>query len=189
LIPDKSSFWGRPPVARNPDGKYLSFNLARKSYGVVVLKVREIIRQQEIIPLPKAPHFIKGIIHLRGKIIPVIDLSLRFGMAPIEQDEHTCIIMVQIRKSNGEEKFVGLLVEAVQEVVQIGADDIEPAPACSVNWKYPMCVVNMNRKFSRLDRMSAHRTKCFLVSGKPKLVKRIASSKKHANLRACLSHQ
>ena len=58
----------------------------------------------------------------------MIDLSLRFGMAPIEQDEHTCIIVVQIRKSNGEEKFVGLLVEAVQEVVQISADDIEPPP-------------------------------------------------------------
>jgi len=113
---------------QSSDGKYLSFNLAQESYGVAVLKVREIIRLQEITPLPKAPHFIKGIINLRGKIIPVIDLSLRFGMAPIEQDEHTCIIVVQIRKSNGEEKFVGLLVEAVQEVVQINADDIEPPP-------------------------------------------------------------
>ena len=110
------------------DGKYLSFNLSQESYGVAVLKVREIIRLQEITPLPKAPHFIKGIINLRGKIIPVIDLSMRFGMAPIEHDEHTCIIVVQIRKSKGEEKFVGLLVEAVQEVVQISTDDIEPPP-------------------------------------------------------------
>ncbi len=118
----------KPRVSSVSDGKYLTFNLADETYGVGVLEVREIIRHQVITPVAKAPHYIRGIINLRGKIIPVLDLGLRFGLGAIEETNQTCIIVVQYKASNQTVKLAGLMVEGVREVTQISTDSIEHAP-------------------------------------------------------------
>jgi purine-binding chemotaxis protein CheW len=117
-------------------GKYLTFALGNESYGVTVLKVREIIRLQPLTPVPQMPPYIKGVLNLRGKIVPVIDLRVKFGFTDIKNDEHTCIVVVQIGGAGG--LITGLIVDAVEEVVQITGDEIEPAPdfGASVDTQY-----------------------------------------------------
>ena len=95
--------------------KYLTFVLGHESYGVSVLKVREIIRMLNITPVPKMPDYLKGVINLRGKVIPVIDLRMRFKLAVIETTERTCIIVMQIEHDSGVVSQVGLIVDAVEE--------------------------------------------------------------------------
>lgn len=109
-------------------GKYLTFRLAKESYGIDVLKVREIVRMQETTILPQMPNYVKGVINLRGKVIPVIDLRLKLEFSAHEITELTCIIVVQARIVNGEVKPVGLIVDAVEEVLNITAADIEETP-------------------------------------------------------------
>jgi purine-binding chemotaxis protein CheW len=113
-------------------GKYLSFKLARESYGVPVQKVREIIRLCAITPVPRVPHYIKGVINLRGKIIPVVDLRLKFETGPAEDTLHTCIIVVQ-HGALTNSTLSGLIVDAVEEVANIGANEIEPPPQFSAD--------------------------------------------------------
>jgi purine-binding chemotaxis protein CheW len=109
-------------------GKYLTFSLGRESYGVEVLKIREIIRLIEITAVPQMPDFIKGVINLRGKIIPVIDLRLKFGLAQAETTERTCIVVVQVDLSSGNKTQMGLVVDSVEEVINISQSDIEETP-------------------------------------------------------------
>jgi purine-binding chemotaxis protein CheW len=109
-------------------GKYLTFVLGRESYGVEVLKIREIIRLVDITAVPQMPHYVKGVINLRGKIIPVVDLRIRFQLANLETTERTCIVVVQVRMPSGAEILMGLIVDAVEEVLNIAAGDIEPRP-------------------------------------------------------------
>ncbi len=109
-------------------GKYLTFVLGHESYGVGVLKVREIIRMLNITPVPKMPDYLKGVINLRGKVIPVVDLRMRFKLAVIETTERTCIIVMQIEHDSGAISQVGLIVDAVEEVVNIPTTDIEETP-------------------------------------------------------------
>ena len=97
----------KPRASSVSDGKYLTFSLAEETYGVGVLEGREIIRHQVITPVAKAPHYIRGIINLRGKIIPVLDLGLRFGLGAIEETNQTCIIVVQYKASNQAVKLAG----------------------------------------------------------------------------------
>ncbi len=106
------------------DGKYLTFVLGEEEYGLEILKVREIIGLMEITSVPQTPDFIKGVINLRGKVIPVIDLRLKFGMAEVEPTEETCVIVVDIVGS-----MMGILVDTVSEVLDIGANQIEPPPS------------------------------------------------------------
>ena len=108
--------------------KYLTFVLGHESYGVSVLKVREIIRMLNITPVPKMPDYLKGVINLRGKVIPVIDLRMRFKLAVIETTERTCIIVMQIEHDSGIVSQVGLIVDAVEEVVNIPVADVEETP-------------------------------------------------------------
>lgn len=108
-------------------GKYLTFTVNRESFGLDVLKVREIIRNTVFTPVPNMPPCVRGVINLRGKIIPVTDLRLRFGRAQAEDTEVTCIVVVQV-KLNGESKAMGLLVDGVEDVVNIAAEDIEQTP-------------------------------------------------------------
>jgi purine-binding chemotaxis protein CheW len=108
--------------------KYLTFVLGHESYGVSVLKVREIIRMLNITPVPKMPDYLKGVINLRGKVIPVIDLRMRFKLAVIETTERTCIIVMQIEHDSGTVSQVGLIVDAVEEVVNIPSADVEETP-------------------------------------------------------------
>lgn len=115
-------------TARATAGKYLTFVLGHESYGVEVLKIREIIRMLNITPVPQMPDFIKGVINLRGKVIPVIDLRLRFQLATAEITERTCIVVVQVILPNGIPSQMGLIVDAVEEVVNINLNEIEETP-------------------------------------------------------------
>jgi purine-binding chemotaxis protein CheW len=108
-------------------GKYLTFALAGEEYGLPVLKVREIIKMLEITPVPQAPHHVKGVINLRGKVIPVVDLRLKFGFASQEYDERTCIIVVEVALQTSK-VMMGVVVDAVSEVLTITTDEIEATP-------------------------------------------------------------
>ena len=109
------------------EGKYLTFALANEEYGLEILKVREIIGYMEITAVPQTPHYVKGVINLRGQVIPVIDLRAKFGMEVTEVTEETCIIVVEISQAN-RNFSTGVVVDHVQEVLDIAGEDIEEAP-------------------------------------------------------------
>jgi purine-binding chemotaxis protein CheW len=109
-------------------GKYLTFRLGRESYGISVLRIREIIRNVEVTPVPQMPAYVKGVINLRGKIIPIVDLRKKFDLADIRDTDQTCIVVVQVRQTSGVNALMGLLVDAVEEVVNFAAGDIEETP-------------------------------------------------------------
>ncbi len=114
-------------TAENKEGKYLTFALGREEYGLEILKVREIIGFMEITSVPQVPLHVKGVINLRGQVIPVIDLRTQFGMEEVEVTEQTCIIVVEIIQ--GEQRVnTGIVVDRVQEVLDIPGGDIEDAP-------------------------------------------------------------
>ncbi|MHC4243245.1 MAG: chemotaxis protein CheW [Planctomycetota bacterium] len=109
------------------EGKYLTFALGVEEYGLEILKVREIIGYMEITAVPQTPHYVKGVINLRGQVIPVIDLRTKFGMEVTDVTEETCIIVAEIR--SGSHNFsTGVVVDHVQEVLDIAGEDIEEAP-------------------------------------------------------------
>lgn len=114
--------------AANKAAKYLTFVLGHESYGIPVLKVREIIRLCELTAVPEMPAYVKGVLNLRGKIIPVADLRLKFKLGPAADGENTCIIVVEIRLSEERSTAMGLIVDAVEEVVNIFPSDIENTP-------------------------------------------------------------
>lgn len=122
-------------------GKYMTFILGRAAYGIPILKVREIIRLLDITPIPRMPDYIRGVINLRGKIVPVIDLRMRFGLPDTETTNRTCIIVTQVEVSSST-KLMGLIVDALEEVYQINAEDIEPAPDFG-NGTSAGCIQNM----------------------------------------------
>lgn len=109
-------------------GKYLTFRLANEEYGLEILKVREIIGLMEITKVPKTPEYIRGVINLRGKVIPVLELRLKFGMESKQDTEETCIIVVDIASEAGS-VLMGILVDAVSEVLDIQPDEIEDPPS------------------------------------------------------------
>jgi purine-binding chemotaxis protein CheW len=119
------------------EGKYLTFALAHEEYGIGILKVKEIIGMMPITTVPQTPEFVKGVINLRGKVIPVVDLRLKFGMEEIEYTERTCIIVVEISGASGA-VLMGIVVDSVSEVLNIRGDDIEDAPTfgADLNTKY-----------------------------------------------------
>lgn len=104
-------------------GKYLTFYIEEENYGIEISYVTEIIGIQEITQVPELPDFLKGIINLRGKIIPVMDVRLRFKKQPIEYDNRTCIIVIDIKGIS-----IGLIVDAVSEVLAIEEGSIVPPP-------------------------------------------------------------
>lgn len=109
-------------------GKYLTFKLAAEDYGLEILKVQEIIKMMEITKVPRTPHFVRGVINLRGKVIPVVDLRLKFGMSEMETTDKTCVIVVQVARGGGI-VTMGIIVDEVSEVLDIAAEDIEPSPS------------------------------------------------------------
>lgn len=115
-------------AAQKLAGKHLTFVLGREHYGVPVLKVREIIRLCDITPVPQMPDYIKGVLNLRGKIIPVADLRVKFRLASTENTDLTCIVVVQVALADKTTTLMGLIVDAVEEVVNLAASDIEPTP-------------------------------------------------------------
>ena len=110
-------------------GKYLTFNLQAESYGIDVLKVREIIRLTTITAVPQMPAHIRGVINLRGKIIPVMDLRVRFEFSNAANTEQTCIIVVRVKLPDGKATQMGLVVDGVEEVINIAESDIEETPS------------------------------------------------------------
>ncbi len=108
-------------------GKYLTFVLGQEDYGIPIHKVKEIIGMMEITFIPKTPKFIKGVINLRGKIIPIMDLRLKFDMEEKEYTERTCIIVAEIQLDKMK-KQIGMVVDAVSEVVNIQSAEIELPP-------------------------------------------------------------
>jgi len=118
-------------VMSDREGKYLTFTLASEEYGLSILKVKEIIGMMVVTMIPQAPAHVKGVINLRGKIIPVVDLRLKFGLDEIPYTDRTCIIVVEIKKDTGT-ILIGIVVDAVSEVLNIKATDIEDAPAFGI---------------------------------------------------------
>lgn len=108
-------------------GKYLTFHLANEEFGIQVMKVREIMGLQEITAVPHTPHYTKGVINLRGKVIPVVDLRLKFGMPSAEYTQRTCIIVTEVDGDDGQ-ILIGALVDAVSEVLNLSEADIEDTP-------------------------------------------------------------
>jgi purine-binding chemotaxis protein CheW len=108
-------------------GKYLTVVLDSEAYGIAVLKVREIIRLQKITPVPQMPDYVKGVINLRGRVIPVVDLRVKFGLKA-EFTERTCIVVVQVKLMTEQTVQMGLIVDSVEEVVTLTREEIEPTP-------------------------------------------------------------
>jgi len=109
-------------------GKYLTFLTGGEGYGLPVLKVREIMKVMEITAIPQVPAYVRGVINLRGKVIPVIDLRLKFGMPACDATDQTCIIVVEAA-GDGRQSMMGLLVDGVSEVLNIQPAEIEQPPA------------------------------------------------------------
>lgn len=123
-----SAVQGKSGSADRRAGKYLTFRLANEEYGLEILKVREIIGLMDITRVPKTPEYIRGVINLRGKVIPVLELRLKFGMEAKQDTEETCIIVVDIAGETGS-VLMGILVDAVSEVLDIQPEEIEDPPS------------------------------------------------------------
>jgi purine-binding chemotaxis protein CheW len=108
-------------------GKYLTFSLANEEYGVPVLRVREIIKMMDITEVPQVPPHIKGVLNLRGKVIPVIDLRLKFGFAALEPTSRTCIVVVEVALS-ASRVLMGIIVDHVLDVLNVLAEEIAQTP-------------------------------------------------------------
>lgn len=120
-------------------GKYLVFLLGREEFGVQVLKVREIMGLQEITAVPQTPAFVKGVINLRGKVIPVVDLRRKFGLPETEFTARTCIIVLQVLQNRGSSSAMqmGAIVDGVSEVLTIQESEIEDTPAFGDDVRMP----------------------------------------------------
>ena len=108
-------------------GKYLTFHLGKEEFGIAVLRVREIMGVQDITAVPEMPPCVKGVLNLRGKVIPVVDLRLKFGMPELEYSQRTCIIVVQV-EHHGVPILTGVIVDGVSEVVTFQGGDVEDTP-------------------------------------------------------------
>jgi len=117
-----------PRRSRSAANKYLTLVLAHEHYGVPILKVQEIIGLQEITPVPRMPHEVRGVLNLRGRVIPILDLRSRFGLERGEDTKRTCIVVVQVAGATGP-VIMGVVVDQVSEVQDIPPEQVEPAPA------------------------------------------------------------
>jgi len=131
-------------VMAEREGKYLTFTLAEEEYGIGILKIKEIIGMMPITSVPQTPEFVKGVINLRGKVIPVVDLRGRFGMREIDYTERTCIIVVEIAGQAGT-VLIGIVVDSVSEVLNVKGDDIEDTPTfgTKLNTEYILGMAKM----------------------------------------------
>jgi len=107
--------------------QYLTFKLADEVFALDVAKVREILEYTTITKVPQTPEFMRGVINLRGSVVPVIDMRLKFGMSATQQTINTCIIVVEVTL-DGDTTILGALADSVQEVVEMEPEQIEPAP-------------------------------------------------------------
>lgn len=114
-------------VPADREGKYLTFSMASEEYGIGILKVKEIIGMMAVTMIPRTPPYVKGVINLRGKIIPVVSLRLKFELEEIEYTDRTCIIVVEV-KTDANHVLMGIVVDAVSEVLNIRNAEIEDTP-------------------------------------------------------------
>lgn len=146
------------------EGKYLTFALGAESYGAPIGKVREIIRLTEITLVPQMPSYVRGVINLRGKIIPVIDLRMRFGFTNTKTTERTCIVVVQLAGEHGP-IISGMIVDAVKDVVNFAATEIDPTPdfggeqidcvaGIARHKEMPVTLLSLERVFSSQERLA-----------------------------------
>jgi len=117
---------------QNLSGKYLTFKLGEETYGIEILQVQEIIGMMKVTHFPKAPEFVRGVINLRGKVIPVIDLRLKFFLDGIDDTEKTCIIVIQL-ETETEQIREGIIVDEVSEVIDILETEVEQSPSFGVD--------------------------------------------------------
>lgn len=131
--------------------QYLTFRLRDEEFGVGILQVKEILEYGTLTRVPMVPNFIRGVINLRGSVVPVIDLGARFQMAPGEVGNRTCVVIVEVEREN-ELGTMGLMVDAVSEVVEIAARDIEPPPpfGAGIRLDFIRGMAKMERKFVML---------------------------------------
>lgn len=115
-------------ISESLAGKYLTFFLAEEEYGVDVLNVQEIISMVNITNVPKTPPFVKGVINLRGLVIPVVDLRLKFDMNSMEYSKKTCIMVVEVQRSDEKVTSMGLIIDKISEVLTLESSDIDPPP-------------------------------------------------------------
>ncbi len=135
-------------------GKYLTFALGCESYGIPVLKVREIFRHTTITAVPQMPDYVKGVLNLRGKVIPIVDLRVKFQLERADVAARTCIIVVQVALSSGNRVSMGLVVDGVESVANIAAKDIEPTPdfGADISTDYILSMAKLeNRVVTLLD--------------------------------------
>ncbi|MBF0288942.1 MAG: purine-binding chemotaxis protein CheW [SAR324 cluster bacterium] len=114
--------------------QFLTFQLQQEVFAVEIAKVREVLELASITKVPRTPAFMRGVINLRGNVVPVIDMNLKFDMLRTDQTVNTCIIIVEIRL-DGEETLLGALVDSVQEVMDLHPDQIEPPPKIGAKLK------------------------------------------------------
>ena len=128
-------------------GKYLTFNLGAEIYGLEILKVQEIIGLMTVTSVPRTPEYVRGVVNLRGKVIPVVELRVKFNMTQVEDTERTCIIVVQVAGENGD-ITMGIIVDEVSEVIDITFDQLESAPNfdSSVNTEYILAMGKLEHK-------------------------------------------
>jgi len=112
---------------KNRTGKYLVFQLANEEFGVHVLKVREIMGLQDITAVPQTPAYVKGVINLRGKVVPVVDLRAKFGLAEAEYTQRTCVVVLQV-SAKASRLMMGIIVDGVSEVLNLQEAEIEDTP-------------------------------------------------------------
>ena len=160
----------------NKEGKYLTFSLDKEEYGIGILKVKEIIGMMGVTSVPRTPEFVKGVINLRGRVIPVIDLRLRFRLDAAEYNERTCIIVVEVQGSTGH-VVIGIVVDSVSEVLNIKGQDIEDTPTfgAKLNTEYILGMAKIEggikilldidrvlgaEEISALDKVALMVTKC-----------------------------
>jgi purine-binding chemotaxis protein CheW len=145
-----STLSGAPPghISGARGGKYLSFQLGREEYAIRVLQVREIVKMQHITSVPDTPHSVKGVINLRGKVIPVVDLRLKFGLPELEYGQRTCIIVIDAYRNAA--SLVGIIVDEVSEVLNLQEGDIQDTPDFGVETSYLLGMAKVKDKVKLL---------------------------------------
>jgi purine-binding chemotaxis protein CheW len=131
------------------DTQYLTFSLLGEEYAVGILKVREILEYDVVTRVPQAPEWVRGAINLRGRVVPVVDLAVRFGLAAGAVSKRTCIVILEV-ESDGEPAVMGVLADSVSQVIDIKAEDIEPPPSFGTHARTDQLlgVAPMGKKFA-----------------------------------------
>lgn len=118
----------RISLQQDDEQQYLLFMLQQEIFAIGILKIKEILEYSRLTPVPMVPEFIRGVINLRGAVVPVIDLAVRFGGSRSEVNKRTCIVIIEVETDDGQQD-IGVMVDSVSSVLEIPPSDIEPAPA------------------------------------------------------------